>query len=201
MKILIIFLFILLCVVVGCKREEPTVKKIVNIKCRKCNTIISSDTTIIPLPERFRKQKSPPKVLRESKTTVCDECKKIKLEPVFDIPSLLKMSISKIKTKLGKPKNEFKPTIAQRKIDPTWLSDAEFQKGTTNIIIDYNRNGKVESIFISDNKAGRTKIEIMQLGNLQLGSKEYSIRIQKWLNPAKAKGKSTIAGIEVKPRK
>lgn len=176
--------------------ESLMVKKVVTVRCQACNKVVSSDTTIIPLPDQFKNQESPPEYLRESKTILCAECSKV--EAIFDIPNLLKMKIGTIKTRLGKPKDEFKPTAAELAIDPNAPSTIEYQKGTTNIQIDYNKNGKVVLIFISDDKTGRTKAQIMQLGNLKPNSTEYRVRIQKWLNPAAAKGTSTIAGIEVK---
>ncbi|GAI81511.1 unnamed protein product, partial [marine sediment metagenome] len=104
--------------------------------------------------------------------------------------------------KLGKPVSEFKPTATQLKLDPSFLSSVEYQKGSTNILIDYSKNGKIKMIFISDRTAGRTKEAIMKLGNLKSSSSLYKIRVQQWLNPQKARqsGNADIAGIEVTPR-
>ena len=121
------------------------------------------------------------------------------LEPQFDVPALLLMNAEQIKQVLRTPKSEFKPTTEQLAISPEIKSTLEYQKGTTSIQIDYSRNGKVEEIFISDEKEGRTAQEVYSLGNLDANSIEYKTTIQNWMNPALAKKNRTaeIAGIRV----
>lgn len=120
----------------------------------------------------------------------------------FDIPTLLTMSIKEVKAELGKPVSEFVPNKSQLQLDPNFASTVEYEKGTTNIQIDYSRSGKVLSIFISDGTVGRTEAEIMKLGNLEPKSSDYIIKVTQWINPKKAKqiGSAEIAGIAVMPR-
>jgi len=123
------------------------------------------------------------------------------IEVIFDIPKLLKMNIHQLKKNLGVPKSEFIPNEMQLSIDPNILSTLEYQNGTTTIQVDYLRNGEIKTIFISDNLKGRTKEDILKLGNLKIHSSEYKIIVKEWLNPdyARKSYKEDIAGIEVIP--
>lgn len=123
------------------------------------------------------------------------------LDVQFNIPELLKMSISKAIEILGTPKSIFVPSDLQQKLYSEILSTAEYQSGNTSIQIDYTRDREIKKIFISDKTPGMTKEEILKLGNLNQYSNEYKIRIQNWLNPelAKKNKEAEIAGIEVKP--
>lgn len=124
-----------------------------------------------------------------------------KIEVQFDIPNLLKMNIHQVKDNLGVPKSEFIPNEMQVSLDSSILSTIDYEKETTIIQIDYSRNGRIKTIFISDESQGRTKEDILKLGKLEIHSSEYKIRVQEWLNPEYARklDAADIAGIEVIP--
>lgn len=115
----------------------------------------------------------------------------------FDIPALLKTNVSEIKRKLGKPDVEIVPKGQQWNFGFT--GTVEYKKGTTCILIDYVKNGMIKLIFISDDTPGKTTEEIAKLGNIDLNSSNYKVRIQPWLNQelARQEKKSQVAGIEV----
>jgi len=121
------------------------------------------------------------------------------LEPVFNIPKILTMNIQQVKNELGNPVSEFTPNKEQIKLDPLLKASLEFNKDFTSIVIDYNSNGEISGVFISDKKEGRTAKEMMVLGSVSDSSTEYSIKIVNWINPTYAKSlkAAKISGIEV----
>ena len=126
------------------------------------------------------------------------------VEIQFDIPQLLRQNITQVREKLGEPESEWTPNELQLKLYSDRIEykqgSVDFRKGTTWIYIDYwLSSGEITSIFIQDKTEGRTKGELLILGNLDPGSNNYKLRIQGWVNPelARSHKASEIAGIEV----
>ena len=72
------------------------------------------------------------------------------------------MNIQQVKNELGNPVSEFTPNKEQIKLDPLLKASLEFKKEFTSIIVDYNSNGDISGVFISDKKEGRTAKEMME---------------------------------------
>ena len=123
-----------------------------------------------------------------------------RLEPRFDVPALLEMTIERIKETLGTPLSEFKPTEEQLELYPEMTSTLEYKKGTITLIIDVSVTGLVESIFISDSSAGTQMEDVYHAGNLDIDSTHYTIDPQNWANLALAtrNKEPEIAGLHVR---
>ena len=100
----------------------------------------------------------------------------------------------------------YEPTEIQKKLldeDQFWPRTIVYRKNSTQMHITFSKVGKITEVFISDDTYGRSKEDIMKLGNIKPHSNEYRVQIQNWLNPeyAKKKGCAEIAGVRLTPKK
>lgn len=128
----------------------------------------------------------------------------------FDAPSVLFINdINKIMQIYNDVKIDempYEPTEIQKKLvgeDQFWPRTIVYRKDSTQMHITFSKVGKITEVFISDDTYGRSKEDIMKLGNIKPHSNEYRVQIQNWLNPeyAKKKGCAEIAGVRITPKK
>ena len=95
------------------------------------------------------------------------------------------------------------------RLDGRFLNMKEFEnfsikKENDGLYIEYNNDGKIVSIFLTDSEYNLSAGSMMVRGSInpQPNVKDYSVKYQKWINPKYAKElkSSQIAGIEVKPK-
>ena len=122
----------------------------------------------------------------------------------FNVPLLLKMNINEFEKVLGQPVNKWVPNEYQKAIGMDITSNQEWKIESTTINVEYNNDGKIVSIFLTDNEYNLSAGSMMVRGSInpQPNVKDYSVKYQKWVNPEYAKKlkSSQIAGIEVKPK-
>ena len=122
----------------------------------------------------------------------------------FNVPLLLKLNINEIEEVLGQPVNKWVPNEYQKAIGMDITSNQEWKIESTTIDVEYNNDGKIVSIFLTDSEYNLSAGSMMVRGSLnpQPNVKDYSVKYQKWVNPKYAKElkSSQIAGIEVKPK-
>jgi hypothetical protein len=122
----------------------------------------------------------------------------------FNVPLLLKLNINEIEEVLGQPVNKWVPNEYQKAIGMDITSNQEWKIESTTIDVEYNNDGKIVSIFLTDSEYNLSAGSMMVRGSLnpQPNVKDYSVKYQKWINPKYAKElkSSQIAGIEVKPK-
>ena len=122
----------------------------------------------------------------------------------FNVPLLLKLNINEIEEVLGQPVNKWVPNEYQKAIGMEITSNQEWKIESTTIDVEYNNDGKIVSIFLTDSEYNLSAGSMMVRGSInpQPNVKDYSVKYQKWINPKYAKElkSSQIAGIEVKPK-
>jgi|TARA_B100000315_G_C14127554_1_gene385399 hypothetical protein len=122
----------------------------------------------------------------------------------FNVPLLLKLNINEIEEVLGQPVNKWVPNEYQKAIGMDITSNQEWKIESTTIDVEYNNDGKIVSIFLTDSEYNLSAGSMMVRGSInpQPNVKDYSVKYQKWINPKYAKElkSSQIAGIEVKPK-
>ena len=122
----------------------------------------------------------------------------------FNVPLLLKMNINEFEEVLGQSVNKWVPNEYQNAIGMDITSHQEWTIESTTINVEYNNDGKIVSIFLTDNEYNLSASSMMVRGSInpQPNVKDYSVKYQKWINPKYAKElkSSQIAGIEVKPK-
>ena len=114
------------------------------------------------------------------------------------------MNINEFEKVLGQPVNKWVPNEYQKAIGMDITSNQEWKIESTTIDVEYNNDGKIVSIFLTDSEYNLSAGSMMVRGSInpQPNVKDYSVKYQKWINPKYAKElkSSQIAGIEVKPK-